>query len=289
MIDGRIAGAPISWGVCEVEGWGHQLPRERVLAEMRDLGLTATEFGPGGYLGDSPDEMSELLRRYDLRAVGGFLPSLLHDPTSDPLPQLDAFVDTCLAAGADVVVLAAHSGVEGYDDRPVLDDVQWKTMLDNLDRLASRARSRGVTAVAHPHIGTMIETAQDVDRVLVGSSIGLCIDTGHLLAAGVDPVALTASHPERVAHVHLKDVDAELAQRVINKALTFSQAVRSGLFRTLGTGDVDVAGMVHTLETAGYQGWYVLEQDVMLAGEPVDAGPGVNVRACLDYLRGLGA
>jgi inosose dehydratase len=280
----RVAGAPISWGVCEVPGWGYQLDPETVLAQMRDLGLAATEFGPTGFLAEEPATKAEQLAGFDMRAVGGFLPVLLHDRDHDPLPEVDAFIDGCLAAGATVVVLAAFTGVEGYDDRPVLDDDGWSVMLANLDRISDRARERGVVASLHPHVGTMVETGEETERVLAGSRVGLCVDTGHLMVGGADPVALTAAHADRVVHVHLKDVDRALAQQVVEGTLPFGDAVRAGMFRPLGQGDVDIAELVRTLETAGYQGWYVLEQDVMLEGRPQGDGPVGNVRESLDYL-----
>ena len=280
----RVAGAPISWGVCEVPGWGHQLAPERVLDEMRSLGLGATEFGPVGFLADEPGAKAEQLASYGLKAVGGFLPVLLHDRSHDPLPEVDAFIDGCIASGAGVVVLAAYTGVDGYDARPVLDDDGWSVMLANLDRIDEHAASRGVIACVHPHVGTMVETGEETERVLAGSRIGLCVDTGHLLVGGADPVALTAAHPDRVVHVHLKDVDATLAGQVIDGSRTFGDAVGSGMFRPLGEGDIDIAEMVRVLEGAGYQGWYVLEQDVMLDESPADEGPASDVRKSLDFL-----
>lgn len=283
-IRSRIAGAPISWGVCEVPGWGYQLDPNRVLSEMRELGLVATEFGPEGFLDEDPQRKAAQLASYDMKAVGGFLPVLLHDPGHDPLPSVDTFIDACIASGAGVVVLAAFTGVDGYDDRPELDELGWKTLLANLDRLSDHAESRGVIASLHPHMGTMVEQSPEVVRVLEGSKIGLCVDTGHIAVGGGDPVALTAAHADRVTHVHLKDVDADLAQQVISGDLPFQSAVKAGIFRPLGQGDIDISAMVTTLEAADYGGWYVLEQDVMLDEEPSDAGPVTNVRACLDFL-----
>jgi inosose dehydratase len=280
----RIAAAPISWGVSEVPGWGHQLSVDRVLDEIRELGLSATEFGPEGFLATEPAAKAEQLRRYGLRAVGGFLPVLLHDPDHDPLDRVSHYVDDCQATGADAVVLAADTGAAGYDQRPVLDELGWKTLLHNLDRIDELTRSRGVLASLHPHIGTMIERSDEVERLLSGSRIGLCVDTGHLLAGGTDPVALTRTYVDRVVHVHLKDVDGPLAAEVAAGRLPFGEAVRAGLFLPLGQGTVDIAAMVSVLEAEGYAGWYVLEQDVMLDAEPSDAGPIANVRASLDYL-----
>jgi inosose dehydratase len=284
----RVAGAPISWGVCEVPGWGYQLPAERVLAEMERLGLAATELGPEGFLPADAEACRVFLETYGLQAVGGFLPVVLHDPAVDPVPDVDAFIDDCLVTGAGVVVLAAATGVDGYDIRPVLDDVQWKTLLTNLDRVADRAAERGVLAVVHPHMGTLVESAEDVQRVVEESHIGLCIDTGHLAAAGADPVAITLANLDRVKHVHLKDVDTATAARVVAREISFSDAVAGGMWRVLGTGDVDVEAMIRALQGAGYDGWYVLEQDVMFRdGEPEGEGPISDVRASLDFVKAV--
>jgi inosose dehydratase len=281
----RVAGAPISWGVCEVPGWGHQLAVDRVLCEMRALGLEATEFGPDGFLPADPAARAVTLQEHGLRAVGGFLPVVLHDPATDPLPAVHAFVDACLATGAEVLVLAAATGASGYDDRPVLDAAGWSTLLANLDVIAAATQARGVVTALHPHVGTLVERRDEVDRVLTGSRVGLCLDTGHLLAGGSDPVRLARSHPRRVVHVHLKDLDADLAEQVRSGALAYTDAIPKGLFTPLGRGDVDIAGLVGALRDAGYAGWFVLEQDVMLDGEPSGEGPVADVRAGLEHLR----
>ncbi|WP_238343066.1 TIM barrel protein [Nocardioides cynanchi] len=283
----RIAGAPISWGVCEVPDWGFQLDADAVLSQMRDLGLAATEFGPDGFLEIAPAARAAQLASYRLRAVGGFLPILLHDPSYDPLPEVERFMDGCVACGAGVVVLAAFTGVAGYDARPALGDDGWRVLLGNLDRIADLARSRGLVAALHPHVGTMVESGAETERVLAGSRVGLCVDTGHLLVGGADPVAITAAHPERVVHVHLKDVDAAMAARVRAGEVTFGDAVRDGMFRPLGAGDVDIETMVAVLETAGYRGWYVLEQDVKLHGPEQRDDPLADVRTSLAYLSRL--
>jgi inosose dehydratase len=284
----RTAGAPISWGVCEVPGWGHQLSPGRVLAEMRDVGLTATEFGPDGFLPDAPADKAAMLRSYGLSAVGGFVPVVLHEAGHDPVPEVDRALDGFVAAGAGVLVLAAATGGEGYDQRPELDDDAWKRLLANLDRLAERARGCGVQATLHPHVGTVVETRDEVQRVLDGSSVLLTLDTGHLLIGGTDPAELTREATDRIAHTHLKDVDAGRAERVRAGEVTYTEAVRRGMYRPLGSGDVDVAGIVGTLEDAGYQGWYVLEQDTVLTEEPSGEGPVADVRASIEHLRGLG-
>jgi inosose dehydratase len=283
----RIAGAPISWGVCEVPGWGHQLPPERVLTEMREVGLAATEVGPDGFLPADPAKLAHTLAGHGLQAVGGFVPVVLHLPGHDPAPGVDRVLDGFVAAGATTLVLSADSGLTGYDSRPTLDGQGWRTLLGNLDRLAALAAARGVTAVLHPHVGTMVENGDEVARVLEGSGIALCLDTGHLLIGGTDPAELARQVPDRIAHTHLKDVDGRYARRVQDGGLTYTEAVREGMYRPLGSGDVDVEAIVAHLEGRGYTGWYVLEQDTILQGEPSGEGPVADVRASVDHLRGL--
>jgi len=281
----QIAGAPISWGVCEVPGWGYQLASERVLREMREVGLTATELGPDGFLPSEPAAMAGVLSRHGLRAVGGFTPALLHVAGHDPVPEVDRILDGYVAAAAGVLVLSAVTGAEGYDTRPALDDGGWATLLSNLDRLTTLAASRGVRAVLHPHVGTMIETGDEVQRVLDGSSISLCLDTGHLLIGGTDPAELARQAPERIAHLHLKDVDSAVAAKVRSGRLTYTEAVRQGMYRPLGTGDIDVPAIVGHVRAHAYDGWYTLEQDTILTGEPEGEGPVADVRSSAEYLR----
>jgi inosose dehydratase len=283
----RIAGAPISWGVCEVPDWGYQLAPSRVLDEMRDIGLAATELGPEGFLPTDPDQMARALAAHKLTAVGGFTPVVMHRPGHDPLPAIDRILDQYKATHAEVLVLSATSGLDGYDTRPTLDEDGWKLLLRNLDRISDRAAERGVRAVLHPHVGTMVENGDEVQRVLGGSSISLCLDTGHLLIGGTDPADLTRQAPERIAHTHLKDVDSQIADKVRAGRLNYTEAVSEGMYRPLGTGDVDVESIVNTLQGNGYTGWYTLEQDTILTEEPRGEGPATDVRISADHVRTL--
>jgi inosose dehydratase len=281
----RIAAAPISWGVCEVPGWGAQMAPARVLSEMRDLGITATEAGPDGYLGDDPDAAAALVRSYGLRLIGGFVPTVLHRPGA--LEPVERAATLFAAAGADVLVVAAATGVEGYDDKPALSEAEWDTLLSGLDAARAICAERGLRCALHPHVGTMVEGPAEIEQVLSRSTVELCLDTGHLVIGGNDPVELARRAGDRVSLVHLKDVDGPLAARVLSGDLTYSDAVRLGLYVPLGAGSVDVAEFVAVLERAGYSGWYVLEQDAMLDADPGDAvGPVADVRASLEFLRG---
>lgn len=284
----RIAAAPISWGVCEVPGWGYQMDRERVLREMAELGCRATEFGPDGFLPEDPAERAALLREHGLVAVGGFVPLVLHEPGEDPLPAVERELRAFRACGADVLVLAAATGHDGYEGRPEMDEAAWETLLRNLDRIRECAVEAGVLAVLHPHAGTMIEGADELRRVVEGSEIALCLDTGHLLVGGVDPVAFTAEHADRIAHVHLKDVDRGMAARVRAGEMGYAEAVAAGMYRPLGQGDAGIGQIVASLRASGYAGWLVLEQDKVLGGPPAPgAGPVEDARESIEHLRGL--
>jgi len=283
----RIAGAPISWGVCEVPGWGYQLTPKRVLAEMREVGLSATEFGPDGFLPADPQEMTDVLAAHHLTAVGGFTPVVMYRPDHDPIPDVERLIPGFVAAQGGTMVLSADSGMDTYDSRPVLDEKGWDTLLRNLDRISALTAEHGIKAVLHPHVGTMVENTAEVQRVLDGSDMALCLDTGHLLIGGTDPAELTRQAPDRIAHTHLKDVDESIAAKVRSGRLTYSEGVRAGMYRPLGTGDVNVEAILKTLRENNYQGWYTLEQDTILTEEPTGVGPVRDVAISADYVRGL--
>jgi inosose dehydratase len=285
----RIAGAPISWGVCEAPGWGHELAPDRVLGEMRELGLRTTELGPTGYLGSTPAQVSATLARYELRLIGGFLPVPMHVAADLDLADANEAMATLAAAGSEVVVLAARSTSGSYDDKVQLSDVEWAVLLGNLDRLQQLACDHGLLPALHPHVGTAIEDRAAVLRLLESSDVAICLDTGHLLIGGMQPSELLAHYGDRVAHVHLKDVDANVAQTVAHRTSSYIDAVRAGRYTPLGRGDLDIADCVRTLERAGYRGRYVLEQDCALGDAPVlGAGPIDDVRTSIEFLASVG-
>lgn len=286
----RIAGAPITWGVDGSPGWGHLMDRDRVMSEMVDVGLSATELGPDGYLPRDPDELREYLERYDLHVVGGFVPALLYRP--DRIEAELAYVDRAsrqlAGAGADVMVLGPASHLDGYDTSIDMDDVEWNTFLANLKRLQDIVQENGLTTGLHPHWGMAIERPDHIERLLDSCDVNLCLDTGHLFLGGADLVEVARSAAGRVVHVHLKDVDAGIAERVRAGETRFKQAVVDGLFRPLGRGDVDIAGLIRELEAAGFDKWYVIEQDTSLREEPAPGqGPKADAALSVRFLETL--
>jgi inosose dehydratase len=281
----RVAGAPITWGVCEVPGWGYQMPPDRVLSEMRSLGLRATELGPDGFLPRGSERA--LLEAHGLSLVAGFVPAVLHDPSSleRELAKVDAVAGRISALGGSVLVLAASTGGTGYEEAGRLDASGWTALGRGILRAAASAGERGIRLAVHPHHGTVVERPEDVERLLGVPGVGLCLDTGHVMLGGGDPVALARSAGSRVIHVHLKDVDAALAGRVAAGDLGYHAAVRDGLYRPLGDGDVDVRAVLRAVEESAGTVWYVLEHDEVLDHEPEPgSGPLLNARRSLAFL-----
>ena len=267
MRNPRVAGAPISWGVCEAPGWGLQLDADDVLAELRSAGYVATEAGPDDFIAASGGVLASRLATAELDLAGAFIPVSLHDAAARErsVVSFDAAIDRIERFPDAVACLAVLGARADYEAREVLDDDGWKRTLAGLDELAARAAARGVTCVVHPHVGTVVERSEDVDRVLDGSAIGLCLDTGHLMLGGVDPLELARRVAGRIAHVHLKDVDHLRAERWrAGRSPSYHASVADGMYVALGTGDACVADVIDALAGSGYDGWYVLERDAVL-------------------------
>ena len=284
----RVASAPISWGICEVPGWGAMLPTPRVLREMADLGMPATELGASGFLPDEAVEVVATLSPFHMELIGGFTPLVLHDPSQEAATVAEAIRVAKLfqASGATKMISAVVADWDWADPHAATREelAQMVTMFGIVDEICEE---HGIEQVVHPHIQTMIETNDDVTRVLESCDVKWCLDTGHLAIAGTDPVEFAKSVFDRVGHVHLKDVRMSKVPALVSREKSIMESVQDGLFTTLGEGDVDIAGVVQALESRGYQGWYVIEQDVALTGGlPAEGeGPLTQVRASLEFLR----
>jgi inosose dehydratase len=285
-LDDRLAGAPISWGVCEVPGWGLQLPSERVLAEMAALGLKATELGPQGWLPLDGDAVRAELDRHGLRLVGGFVPVVVHERDLTATREHARRAAAQLAAAGAGVFVAAAVQDDAWSTPAPLDDVGFERAGAHLREIADLVAGHGLELVLHPHVGTLVETAADIERALAHTDVRWCFDTGHLLIGGVDPVQFVREHADRIAHVHLKDVDGALAERLRRGELSLVQATQAGLFRPLGDGDARVDEVVALLDDVGYERWLVLEQDQAITGTepPVDGGPALDVARSIEFM-----
>jgi len=271
----KLAAAPISWGVCEVPDWGLQLAPERVVSDMRALGVHATEAGPPGFLPADPTATRALLDSRGLQLIGGFVTAVLHerDRRAVEVASVKRQADWLAAGGAELLVLAPALAQTGYSRAAEISDAAWQVLFDGIDRVAEIADATGLVIAVHPHWGTAIERRHHIERFLEGSAHALCLDTGHIALGGADPLKVARDAGTRVRHVHLKDMDGALAARVRDGSISYNDAVRAGLFRPLGDGAARIEDVLHELRATGYAGWYVLEQDVMLDREPAPGPP----------------
>jgi inosose dehydratase len=257
---------------------------ERVLGEAASLGLSAIEAGPEGFLPRNPADATRVLGEHNLRLVGGFVPVVLHraDQRGGELAAVERQAEFLAATGAEVLIVAASTGREGYEEAMELDEDSWEELFGGLASVDEIGDRHGLTVAVHPHFGTVIERRHHVERFLEGCETALCLDTGHLMLGGDDPVRVSEIAADRMGILHLKDVDRRLAERVAAGDLGYERAVRQGVFKPLGDGDVDAERVIELVEDSGYRGWYVLEQDIMLDGEPEEGeGPIEDVRKSL--------
>lgn len=254
---------------------------------MRDLGLTETELGAPGFLPADPAAAQALLAEYSIRLTGGFTPIEAHsrDRQENMLEQVNTVAALLAGAGARFFITAAVMD-EAWSIPRELDASEHRTMVETFARIDEICQAHGLRQVLHPHVQTVIETADDVNRVLDSCDVNWCLDTGHLAIGGVDPVAFARDAIDRVGHVHLKDVRLDLVPEVLRREKSLMSATQEGLFTRLGEGDVDIAGVVQALESRGYRGSYVIEQDTAVLGELPELGQGPvdEVRSSLRYL-----
>ncbi len=271
----RVGTAPISWGVCEIPGWGPQLPYERVLDEMRAAGYEGTELGPWGYLPTDPDALREALSIRGLALVSAFVPLPLRDPSALTACEAEVRRTAGLLSrlGAGSILLAdtgdpqrrAAAGKPDQVRSCGLRPEEWPGYAERLEYLAALCREEyGLVSCLHPHGGTYVESPEEIEALLTHTDPGLvrlCLDTGHLAFGGGDPVHLTRTHADRIGHVHLKDIDLHRMRVLLEEELDYVGLAQRGVFVELGTGSLDLPAILEALRAAGYSGWIVVEQD----------------------------
>jgi len=286
----RVASAPISWGICEVPGWGKMLSTNRVLSEMAQLGLAGTELGAPGFLPTNPDVIDAILEEHKLKLLGGFTPVVVHNPVERDatMKYVRKTIELFKKTGATQLV-SSPVYTWNWDTPGALTNDEIKHMFKVLDEITLMCKDNGISNVLHPHLMTVVETKSDVERVLDGCDVDWCLDSGHLAIGGVDILEFAKAAFDRIGHVHLKDVDLSRAPSVLNRSQSIMEGVQDGLFTVLGKGDVPISELVRFLESHGYQGWYVIEQDMAITGNlpALGQGPIELVGESLAYLRSI--
>jgi inosose dehydratase len=296
----RVANAPCSWGVLEFDWAGPASPFPRVLDEMRATGYAGTELGDWGFLPTDPEALRGELARRPLALIGGFVPVPLTESASHQ-GGVDAALRVARLMGAvgehtPFVVLADDTARHPERTRLAgrirpehgLDEQRWDALARGANLIARRVRDEtGLRTVFHHHCATFVETASEIDELMRRtdpSVVGLCLDTGHATFGGGDPVAIASRWRDRIWHVHLKDCDPTVRARAAAEEWDYQQSVRAGVFCELGRGAVDFRAVIKLLGEIGYQGWLVVEQDVL----PSMGTPAESARRNREYLHSLG-
>jgi inosose dehydratase len=265
----RIGTAPDSWGVWFASD-ERQTPWHRFLDEVALAGYDALELGPYGYLPTDPDVLARELGARALRLAGGTLAGDLDSSNGweEMRARTVGVCDILTTLDAHYVVLldTAYVDAQGKLVGPrELDEAGWSCFRDNLHRVGEYTASRGIAAVFHPHADTTVQFEPQIERLLELTDPGLvnlCLDVGHHAYPGGDAVAFFRAHADRVAYLHLKDVDLSIARQARTENWPFGRAVEAGAFVDLGQGDVDLVGIARVALEVGFDGWGIVEQDM---------------------------
>jgi len=296
----KIANAPCSWGVLEFELEGEAAGYAQVLNEMAETGYKGTELGDWGFMPTDPAKLEQEIHARGLTLLGAFVPAALKDPESH-------------AAGVEVAVRTARllSGVEGKTPFIVLADdngkipertqnagrirpdqglsqLEWKVFAEGAERIASAVKKEtGLRTVFHHHCAGYVETPAEIDtllRLTEPSLLGLCIDTGHYRFGGGDPLEFLQKNASRIWHVHFKDCQPDIAAKSRKEGWEYFTSMRNGIFCELGKGEIKFQAVKAALEKMGYDGWIVVEQDVL----PGMGSPKASARRNREYLASIG-
>jgi inosose dehydratase len=275
-----VANAPVSYGAFELTvGHDPNVPDGlSVLDQVAAAGYAGIDLGPVGYLG-SGAQLGELLAERRLGLAGAYLelPYADRDALERVLPELDAMLDTFDAVSSYLTGPAprptlADNGSKVRRERPGraaedrsmgLSADEWRQFGEGLTRVVAHCRDRGYEPTFHPETGTYVEAPWEIERVLDVSDIGLCLETGHMMLGGGDPAAMLRAWAERINHVHLKDAVLTVMKGIIDDGAPVTDIWSREAFCALGNGDLDVQEILDGLQTAGFQGWLVVEQDIL--------------------------
>jgi inosose dehydratase len=296
----KIANAPCSWGALEFELEGKSLGYQQVLSEMVETGYAGTELGDWGFMPSNPDELKKVLDEKNLQLLGAFVPVALAKEEAHAAGIELAIKTAGLMFDAGYknafIVLADENG--SVEERTKnagritpemgLSENQWKTFAAGAEKVAKAVKEKyGMRTVFHHHCGGYVETPQEVAKLMDLTNpeiLGLCLDMGHFAFGGGDPVVALRDYYNRIWHVHFKDFDPKVGQAARENDYDYFKSVEQGVFCELGKGSVDFKSIVKILNEKGYNGWIVVEQDVL---------PGMgSPKKCADhnrqYIKSLG-
>jgi inosose dehydratase len=291
--DVLVGANPIIWSNDDFAELNGDLPLDTLLTEMRAAGYAGTELGHA--YSRQPDALAGQLARHGLRLVSGWHSTYFASRDwAEEERGLRDHLRLLKTLGARVAIVAEcthaiHGDRErplGFDpgDRPVLTPAEWQAFTAGLTRACRIAATEEMRLVYHHHVGTVVQAADELDRLLWDvPDLWLLLDPGHLALAGIDPLTVVRRYRARLAHVHLKSVRADVAKRVRQERWSFYQAVRAGVFTIPGDGAVDFRTVLGALAEADYRGWLVVEAEE----DPAIAPPLAKARRAREFLRSL--
>ena len=295
----NVSNAPCSWGAMEFDWSAPRISYSQMLDEMAATGYVGTELGQWGFMPTEPAALRQELARRHLALSGAFVPvELTSDADHGRGSEAAVRVARLLAdvGTAPYLVLSdatahhpARTKIAGrVQPEDGLDDRGWDTVARGANRIARDVLDRtGLRTVFHHHCATFVETPREIDELMARtdpSLVGLCLDTGHCAFGGGNPVTTLERWRDRVWHVHLKDCEPDVKFRAEREHWDYQESVRHGVFCELGRGMVDFRAVLGVLQSSGYRGWLVVEQDVL----PSLGTPAASAARNRDYLRSIG-
>lgn len=274
----RLGIAPIAWTNDDMPDLGKENTFEQCASEMALAGFTGSEVG-----GKYPADTKVLKKALDLRGIQicnqWFSSFLISKPFEETEKEFIKAADFLKEMGAKVIGVSEQSySIQGKMEQPVwegkyvMNDEEWKLLAEGLNKLGKIAKDKGMTLTFHHHMGTVVQTEEEIDRFMETVDpelVFLLFDSGHLSFAGIDPEKVLKRYVNRIKHVHLKDIREEMVKKSQNERWSFLKGVREGVFTVPGDGDVDFAPIFRILEDAGYEGWVVVEAEQ----DPAKANP----------------
>lgn len=296
----KVANAPCSWGVLEFGLEGKTAGYETVLKEMSDTGYMGTELGDWGFMPTEPAMLKETLTKQNLDLIGAFVPANFLNPIAHERGARTAIKIAALLSAVNPdeakIVLSDENGHNPVRRKLAgrikpqhgLKNSEWDIFAEGVEFVAKRVlEETGVESVFHHHCAGFVETSEEIQHLMDRtdpSLVGLCFDTGHYAFGGGDPVNGLIKFSDRINHVHFKDWDQKISKKSTKNEWDYFESVGNGIFCELGKGSIDFSAVLKELRRQNYDGWVVVEQDIL----PGMGSPKESAKRNREFLKSIG-